>query len=528
MAKLPSFALSDSAGFSHTFPAASARPILLCFVKADCPTCNLMMPLLEAAYGAFGDKIGVWAIGQEAKGNAILVARHALSMPMLDDTALRVSFKYQIETVPTVILASADGEQQIKRIGFRKDEWQSLFVHLSHQTQLPAPEIDLGSYPEWRPGCGSRSVEPGIAERLQAEAEDSPLRARRIEIAPSDDEFEFMFDQGLTDGLPVVPPTPQRVLRMLKGTQRGAQQVVAVVPPNMAPATVEKVAVNAVMAGCKPEYMPVVIAALSAVCTDEFNIHGVMATTWGATPCLVVNGPIRQRIGMNSGIQALGYGNRANATIGRALKLILRNVGGARPGGVERAALGSPAKFTMCFAEAEEVSPWQSLHVERGFKREESVVTVFALEGPRGIADQISRTARALSTSFGLALESVWHPKVHPYGDVLLVICPEHVETLKHDGWTKADIRARIQEVTARPLRDLLRDDECGEGIPLARFGAGGPTAEQLAQRIPKFISPANIHIVVAGGDAGKFSAIFGGWVSGPTGSIAVSRKIEE
>jgi hypothetical protein len=494
------------------------------------------MPLIEAAHVAFAARVDVWAIAQEAHpvwagrygGNALLTTRHNLTVPVLDDSALQVSYRYEIETVPTIIVADAHGDEQRRLVGYRKADWQALYTELSELTGLPAPKVAWDEYPHWRPGCGSKSVEPAIAQRLAAGVEGSPLRARRIEIAPADDEFEFMFDQGLTDGLPVVPPTPERVLRMLSGTRRDAQDVVAVVPPNMAPATVEKIAANAVMAGCKPEYLPVVIAAVEAVCTDAFNIHGVMATTWGATPCLVVNGPIRKRIDMNSGIQALGCGNRANATIGRALKLILRNLGGAKPGGIERAALASPAKYTMCFAEYEEINPWQPLHVERGFAPDESVVTAFAFEGPRGIADQGSRTGHALAASFGLAFETCWHPKLHLYGDSMLVICPEHVETLKHDGWSKADIRRRIQEVSARPLRELLRAAECGEGIPPSRYGPAGPTAEQLEQLIPKFRSPENIHIVTAGGDAGKFSAIFGGWVSGPAGSMPVSRKIEE
>ncbi len=526
MSALPAFTLDDLHGRTHAFPAA--RPALLCFVKEDCPTCGITLPLIEATHRAYGERVAVWAIGQD-NDHSLIVARHQLTLPMLDDSALRVSFLYEVEIVPTIILADANGNELQRCYGFRQTDWVELFARLSQLTRLPTPHVDWASYPEWRPGCGSKSVEPEIAERLQAEADvgakhASPLRARRIEIAPSDDEFEFMFDQGLTDGLPVVPPTAERVLRMLQGTRRDAQAVVAVVPPNLAPATVEKVAVNAVMAGCRPEYLPVVIAALEATCTDEFNIHGVLATTWGATPCLVVNGPIRQRIGMNSGVNALGQGNRANATIGRAVKLVLRNVGGAKPAGIERSTLGSPAKFTLCFAEWEEISPWQPLHVERGFDKDESVVTVFALEAPHGIADQVARTGRALAGSFGLGLESVWHPKYHNFGDALLVVCPEHARTLAQDGWTKDDVRRRIQEVTMRPLRDLLPDEETGHAINVSHSNFSG---EQLNQRMPKFKSLDNIHIVVAGGDAGKFSAILGGWVSGAGGSVPVSRQIE-
>jgi hypothetical protein len=338
-----------------------------------------------------------------------------------------------------------------------------------------------------------------------------------------------MFERGLTDGLPVVPPTPERVARMLTGTRRDPREVIATAPPNLAPVTIEKVAINAVMAGCRPEYLPVVNAVLEAVCTDEFNIHGIMSTTWGATPVIVVNGPIRRRIGMNMGMMALGYGTRANATIGRAVKLVLRNVGGARPGDIERSTLGAIGKFTTCFAEWEERSPFEPLHVERGFGKEENVVTVFGLEaGSRQIADQTSRTARALAGSLGLGLEGCWHPKQHGSGEVLLIICPEHADTLSREKWTKTQVRARIQEITARPLRELMPDDDSGEGIPPKALGLVNPTSEQLEQKIPKFRKPENINIIVAGGEAGKFSAAFAGWVSGPMGSSSVSRRIEE
>lgn len=522
MSALPPFSLADLQGRAHAFPAG--RPLVLCFVHADCPTCGLALPLIEAAHRAFASRVPVWLVGQD-RDNSVLVERHHLSLPMLDDSALRVSYRYQVEIVPTLVLADGEGRPLQRIYGFRQSDWVDLYARLARLTGLPAPTIDWSAYPAWQPGCGSKTVEPENADRLQAEAEGSPLRARRVEIGPSDDEFEFMFDQGLTDGLPVVPPTPERVLRMLKGTRRDAQQVVAVVPPNMAPATVEKVAVNAVMAGCRPEYLPVVIAALEAVCTDEFNIHGVLATTWGATPCLVVNGPIRRRLGMNMGVNALGQGNRANATIGRALKLVLRNLGGAKPGGIERSTLGSPAKYTLCFAEWEEISPWQPLHVERGFGAQDDVVTAFALEAPRGIADQVARSAHALAGSFGLGLESVWHTKYHGFGDVLLVVCPEHARTLAQDGWSKDDVRRRIQEITARPLRDLLPDDDSGHAIS-PPYNSWDPA--QLEQPAPKFKSAGNIHLVVAGGEAGKFSAILGGWVSGPGGSMPVSRRIEE
>ena len=391
------------------------------------------------------------------------------------------------------------GEELRRFVGFGRNDWRDLYAELGKLVGTATPEVDWESYPVSDPGCGSRSLEPGIAERLAAEAEGSPLRARRIEIGAADDPDEFMFDQGFSDGLPVMASTPERVLRMLGGTRRDAQEVVAVVPPNMAPATVEKVAINAVLAGCKPEYLPVVIAGLEAVCSDEFNAHGVMATTMGASPALIVNGPIRDRIGMNSGLGALGQGNRANATIGRAVRLALRNIGGAKPGGTERSTLGSPAKFTLAFAEREERSPWTPLHVERGFAAEDSVVTVFpASPGPLVCVDQTSRTARALAGSMALSLQANMHPKAGS-GNVLLVVAPEHLDTLWCDGWSKRRLREELFELTKRPLWELL------------------------AERIAKFDSPRRIHIVVAGSEAGKFTAIFSGWASD-----VASKAIEE
>jgi AhpC/TSA family len=529
VARLPGFTLDALDGKARTFP--TGRPALLCFVKEDCPTCGLTMPLIEAASQAASAAVDVLAIGQDRAGNETLVKRHQLTVPMLDDSALKVSFRYAIEIVPTIILADANGAELRRFIGFGKQDWQDLLAELARLGgKDAAPPLAWESYPATRPGCGSKSVEPGIAERLQAEAEDSPLRARRIEVAEQDDVFEFMFDQGLTDGLPVIPPTPQRVIRMLGGTRRDAQEIIGAVPPNYAPLTVEKIAINAVMAGCRPAYFPVVLAAAEVICTPEFCMHGLTATTYGATPILVVNGPIRHRIGMNMGINVLGQGNRANATIGRAIKLIVRNVGGGRPGEVERATLGSASKYTCCFAEFEERSPWEPLHVERGFDRSESVVTCFGLEsGPHQIADQTSRTASALAGSLGLGVECSWHPKTHNFGDILLVISPEHVDTLWHDRWSKEDVRRQIQHITSRQLRELLpTDDFGGLGALPDQVRQKKRAEEELNRKIPKFQSTKNINIVVAGGPAGKFSAMFGGWASGIYGSVPTSRKIEE
>jgi hypothetical protein len=296
----------------------------------------------------------------------------------------------------------------------------------------------------------------------------------------------------------------------------------------MAPVTVEKIGINAVMAGCKPEYLPVVIAAVEAACSDSFNIHGVSATTMGAAPVMVVNGPIRHSLGMNMQLGALGAGNRANSTIGRALRLVIRNLGGAKTGGTDRSTMGSPLKFTECFAEWEEISPWPPLHVERGFRADQSVVTLFAMtSGPVLIVDQESRLPDQVAGSLGLGLEGMFLPKIRRMPvDALLVVCPEHIRTLQAAGeYSKQRLRARIQAVTQRPLATMCADDISGAGIKPDVAASLG--AEQLSAPTPKFASEAFIHIVVAGSEAGKFSAAFHGWVTGATGSISVSHPIE-
>ena len=519
------FALADQTDQEHRYSASS--PVLLCFVKDDCPTCHEVVPLLEVAYQQLGTKWPVILVGQTEEGNQKLKEKYKLSVPILNDSDLKVSYAYGIDTVPTLFAANPEGASLEPLVGFVSDEWQARLTQCAELVGVNTGwDIAWGDLPEWRPGCGSLSVDPVHADRLRAEAENSPLRARRLELGSADDEFEFMFDQGFSDGLPLVPPTPERVLRMLDGCSRDPQSLVAIVPPNMGEATVEKVAINAVMAGCKPQYLPVVIAALEAVCTDAFNIHGVMATTMGASPVMVVNGPIRHRLEMNMGVGVLGQGNRANATIGRALRLAIRNIGGAKPGGTERSTLGNPMKFTMCFAEWEECNPWSPLHVERGYAPDESVVTVFGMtSGPTLIVDQDSRSASQLGGSFGLCLESVFHPKAHGGLEALVVVCPEHVDTFMRDGYTKANIRDRIQEVTATPLRNLVADDISAVGLKAEQ--AARMDASKLDRMVPKFLNTEDIHLVVAGSDAGKFSGAFHGWATGNIGTISQSQKID-
>jgi peroxiredoxin len=503
-------------------------PRLIVIYKRDCETCGVVLPVLERLsrplHARGLETLGVSQSDDEATLDAI--NEHGLCFPQALDVDLALSFALDLEVVPAVLLVAADGEVLDRTDAL---ELPALARVVGAAARLAgADEAALArtlaafSLPAFRPGCASRTLDAEVQGRRTVELGRARLAARRFEVGDGEDEHEALFARGVTDGLPVVPPTEERVLRILASTARDPAEVVALVPPNLAPATVEKVAINAVMAGCKPEYLPVVLAAVEAACTDEFNMHGVLATTYFAAPLLVVNGPVRKRIGMNSGINVFGQGNRANATIGRALNLVVRNVGGGRPGEVDRATLGQPGKYTYCIAENEEASPWPPLHVERGFESVDSTVTLFAAEAPRAIVDQTSRSAAGLVTSLALGMMSVAHPRYHGYGDVILVLPPEHVETITRDGWTKDDVRRHIQRVTARPLADLLADDECREGLPAGLAGGQDPASLSL----PKFRTLEAIHIVVAGGPAGKFAAVIGGWVQGPMGSTMVTRRI--
>jgi len=325
-----------------------------------------------------------------------------------------------------------------------------------------------------------------------------------------------MYDRGWSDGLPLVPPTRERVLRMLEGTSRSGDEVVALMPPNLVDCTVEKVAVNSVMAGCLPEYLPVVLASLEAICTDDFNMHGVLATTMGVGPVLVVNGPIATRIGMNSGVNVLGHGNRANATIGRAVQLVVRNVGGGAPGGVDRATHGSMSKLGFCFAEDEAGSPWTTLAEDRGFDRSQDVVTAFCGEGPRILVDQKSRSAESLVRMLAEGLLASVSPRTVMGMDGLLVLSPEHMARFGDAGWDRPRFMEEIGKLLMVETDGILAGaGGIEEGLPP---GLAGLT-------LPKF-RPGGLLVVHAGGPAGLFSAIIGGWLNGPMGSEPTSREI--
>jgi hypothetical protein len=344
-----------------------------------------------------------------------------------------------------------------------------------------------------------------VAERLEAKHKGGALAARKIEYADTEDPVELCYARGWTDGLPVTPPTDERVIAMLKGTTRRPNEAVGKIPPFLADCTIEKVAINAVMAGCKPEYMPVLLAAIEAALEPVFTLHGVLATTYFSSPIIIVNGPITKKIGMNSGINALGQGNRANATIGRALNLIVLNVGGGRPGEADRSTLGAPSKYTLCFAEDESDPAWEPLSVARGLPRGVSAVTLFQGHGPEAFVDQKSRTPEGLTRSFATSLVRMGHLRLTQSARALLVLSPEHYAIYREGGWDRKRIERALYEATIRPGSELVAGkDGIGEGIPASRAG----------EQVPKFHEDG-LMVVRAGGPAGLFSAILPGWLAG-------------
>lgn len=467
------------------------------FVKRDCATCELIVPVL----GQLREQITLDIITQDDP-----TFPAGIGAVEFDDDLSR-SWSHDIETVPTIIRLD-DGVESKRLVGWDRGAWEAI-----------SGRADLGpGLTDYSPGCGSMSVEPDVATRLAAVFGGDGLLSRRIDFAELEDEVEAMYERGWSDGLPLVPPTPERVSRMLEGTTRDPGAIVAAVPPNLAEVTVEKVAVNAVMAGCRPEYLPVVLAAVEAACTDEFNMHGVLATTMGVGPIIVVNGPIRREIGMNAGINVLAPGNRANATIGRALQLVVRNVGGGRPGEIDRATHGTPAKYGLCFPEDEEGSPWGPLSADRGYEVGADTVTLFCGEAPRIIFDQQSRTPEALTASIALSLRGNVSPRITGM-DAMLVLSPEHMARFVEARWSKQRFLDALSEHLIIDCDTILAGvDGIDEGIP--------PGLGFEGQTLPKFSADGGLLVVHAGGPAGLFSSTIAGWLSGEMGSVPVTREI--
>ena len=467
---------------------------LIAVVKRECPTCVLVEPVLAQLAGGAGP-FTVYSQDDPAFPARV--------KGVVDDRSLEASYRIGVQFVPTLVRVEG-GKETGRAFGWNRAEWEAL-----------SGARGLGpGLPENRVGCGSRTEEPGMQFRLAARFGDHRLRSRQIEVEEEADAIELCYERGWTDGLPVAPPTVERVLAMLAGTRHAPDEVVGIMPPDRVECTVEKVAVNAVMAGCKPEYMPVVLAAIEAALVPEFGLHGVLCTTNAVAPVIMVNGPIAKRIGMNSKGNVFGQGNRANAAIGRALQLVVRNVGGGRPGEMDRACFGTPGKYTFCFAEDEDDGVWEPYSVEKGFGKGVSTVTAFTGDGVAPVIDQSSRTPEELARSYAACLRTLYHPGQVADVAAFLAVSPEHARVFYAAGWTKQ----RVKDELAKLLRVPVRDLKPGFGLDkeLERLRREDPDGT-----VPKFRT-GSLNIIRVGG-TGLFSAIISG-----LGSITINPVTKE
>jgi hypothetical protein len=339
------------------------------------------------------------------------------------------------------------------------------------------------------------------------------LTSKRHPAQDDADAMELCYAKGWTDGLPVVPPTADRVEAMLAGAGLAPEHQVAYIAHRAVSITAEKVAANAVMAGCRPEYMPVVVAAIEGIGDPVWSYHGPGTSTAGAGVLIVVNGPIARQLDVNCGDNLFGPGWRANATIGRAVRLVMRNVCGSRPGTLDRGTLGHPGKLSYVIAENEAESPWPPLHVERGFRAEQSAVTVMAADAPHQFYNQLSSTAEGILTT--LADDMRISGSVMGQAQYLLILAGEHMRTIARDGWTKARIRQYVWEHTHNSHAHLKRTQRM----------AGEIQAGDETRLRPLVETPDDILVVAAGGRAGAFSAYIPGWGS-KRSSQAVTKEV--
>jgi hypothetical protein len=413
--------------------------------------------------------------------------------------ALRQLACLRLISVPTAFLVDHAGQIQSSVTGWDQPAISGL-VRQAGGITAASLATPAAQEPLRKPGCSSKAaIDPEVALAM--------------ETAANDDELEEMFERGWTDGLPVIPPTYERVERMLADHDGNAS--LGQVPPAMGDATLRRLAACAVLAGCRPDYFSVVVAAARAALDPAFNLHGQAVTTQPAGQLVVVNGPVRHQIGMNSGMGALGPGNRANLTIGRALRLLVELTGGGMPGTLDRSTLGQMGKIGFCIAEDEEVSPWEPLSTERGFTPGQSVVTLIGSDAPQSISDHRSRTPEDLACILAWAAASTWSTNWWPLREPsVFIICPEHAEMFRAHGWTKQRLREFMFEAVHKPASLLRR----GETTPFVH--KSDPDAQ-----IYKWAAPEAIVLLVAGGEAGRYSAVLGPCTG--MGAQIVSREVE-
>jgi len=371
----------------------------------------------------------------------------------------------------------------------------------------------LGELKDAEVGERAKGALPDIMKRLLAPRPQSPRKSdeamsRKLTVAGSWEEINnYFYEHGWTDGLPIVPPTAERVEKLLAVSQHSAESVVGIVPPKMGMATVEKIAINAVMAGCVPEYFPIVLATVRAMCSPEFNLLPMQATTNPVTPMVTINGPIAKRLQINSGYNVLGQGWRSNATIGRAVRFILNNIGGGVPGKVDKACHGQPGKFSLCIAENEDASPWEPFHVEKGFSRDDSTVTVIGVTGTQDIIHYARTSAQKVLDTIIHSIPREGYKNLYSGGEPLFIFGPEQASILGGEGLSKKEVKRIIFQGTKVPL--ALFNSETVELIKGRRaqwFSGALETRE-----VPIADREEDIQIVVAGG-AGNHTVFIPTW----------------
>ncbi|MEE2884215.1 MAG: hypothetical protein VX701_00770 [Chloroflexota bacterium] len=325
------------------------------------------------------------------------------------------------------------------------------------------------------------------------------LTSKKLEFEDHSEALEYYFEQGWTDGLPIVVPTPEKVNEFLEHSSLHASEIIGLEPVKGRVLTAEKIAINAVMAGCKPQYFPVVVAAISAITESQYNLHGISVSTYGAATLTVVGGPIVKELGLNSGVGVFGPGNRANSTIGRAIRLVISNVSGAVPGELDKGTLAHGGKYSWCIAEDSEINPWDSLDIDRGVKPHTNSVTVFAAAAPNQANNHSGDNPEDILMSIADAMLSAGPNQT----EIIITLCPEHIGYISDHGWSKQQVK------------EFLHSHSHKTSSQWAEAGFIPSVPRNTDQRISVTQSPDSITILTAGGAAGGFSAVIPLWGAG-------------
>ncbi len=495
MTAAPDFRLpGTTSGPRSLADLTSDGPAVLLFGSEECPTSTLALRRLAPLVAPLREAgVALVPVLEDPPEVAARTARRAgwPGSVLAEPAPYDVSRAYDLVSLPTLVAVGRDGGLGDRVVGWDATAVQALLDGL---TGGRAPRVPVEA-PTRKPGCAAKSTYDAAEMAVGAE-----------------DDVERMYELGWTDGLPTVPPTPERVAAMLG--RHDPDRSLGPVAPAMGDATLARVAACAVLAGCLPAYFPVVLAAVEAALDPAFNLGGQAVTTQPCGQLVVVNGPVRHELGIELGAGALGPGTRANMTIGRALRLVVTLTGGGAPGRLDRSTLGHPGKVGFCVAEDEETSPWEPLHVERGFDPGASVVTVIGSDAPLSISDHRSRTPEELTHVLAQAAAVTWSPYWWPMeASSVFVLCPEHVAMFRDARWSKQRLRAELFDALVRPAGELRR----GETTPVVHAAPDDAP-------VRKWTSPDDVVLLVAGGEAGRYSALLGPCLG--MGTRPVSREV--